>query len=447
MKGKKATGDHMRQLVIVGAGLAGAEAAWQAAKRGVRVQLWEMRPQKMTPAHQTGLFGELVCSNSFRSRSLENAVGLLKEEMRLLDSLVMQCALNNQVPAGGALAVDRLSFAREITDILTSHPLIEVKLGEVREIPQGFPVIIATGPLTAGSLADRISALLGQEYFYFYDAAAPIITADSIDRSIVFLASRYQKGEAAYLNCPLNRDQYEEFYEALITAERHPLQDFEREAYFEGCMPVEVLAQRGKDTLRFGPLKPVGLIDPSTGKEAYAVVQLRKDNKEGTLYNLVGFQTNLKWGEQKRVFRLIPGLGRAEFARYGVMHRNSYLNSPALLSKTNQFRNNPFIFFAGQITGVEGYVESAASGLVAGLNAVRYIQGVGQLEFPVETAIGALHHYIAEGTPAETFQPMNINFGLLPPLKQRIRKKRERNMLLAERSIRVLESFINISNI
>ena len=437
----------MSQLIVVGAGLAGSEAAWQAAKRGVKVQLWEMRPQKMTPAHQTGFFAELVCSNSFRSRSLENAVGLLKEEMKLLDSLIMECAWNNQVPAGGALAVDRLAFAREVTEVLTNHPLIQVRTAELEEIPQGLPVIIATGPLTAGGLASGIRALLGQEYFYFYDAVAPIVTADSIDYSVVFTASRYQKGEAAYLNCPFDKEQYDRFYQALITAERHPLKEFEREAYFEGCLPVEVLAQRGKDTLRFGPMKPVGLIDPATGKEPYAVVQLRKDNREGTLYNLVGFQTNLKWGEQNRVFRLIPGLEKAEFARYGVMHRNSFINSPALLWKTNQLRNNPSVFFAGQITGVEGYVESAASGLVAGINAVRFIQGAGQLEFPVETAIGALHHYISEGTPAEAFQPMNINFGLLPPLKQKIRKKRERNMLLAQRSLGVLKSFINISNI
>ncbi|MGI6552169.1 MAG: methylenetetrahydrofolate--tRNA-(uracil(54)-C(5))-methyltransferase (FADH(2)-oxidizing) TrmFO [Bacillota bacterium] len=437
----------MSQLIVVGAGLAGSEAAWQAAKRGVKVQLWEMRPQKMTPAHQTGFFAELVCSNSFRSRSLENAVGLLKEEMKLLDSLIMECAWNNQVPAGGALAVDRLAFAREVTEVLTNHPLIQVRTAELEEIPQGLPVIIATGPLTAGGLASGIRALLGQEYFYFYDAVAPIVTADSIDYSVVFTASRYQKGEAAYLNCPFDKEQYDRFYQALITAERHPLKEFEREAYFEGCLPVEVLAQRGKDTLRFGPMKPVGLIDPATGKEPYAVVQLRKDNREGTLYNLVGFQTNLKWGEQNRVFRLIPGLEKAEFARYGVMHRNSFINSPALLWKTNQLRNNPSVFFAGQITGVEGYVESAASGLVAGINAVRFIQGAGQLEFPVETAIGALHHYISEGTPAEAFQPMNINFGLLPPLKQKIRKKRERNMLLAQRSLGVLKSFVNINNI
>ncbi|ACX51721.1 gid protein [Ammonifex degensii KC4] len=429
------------QVVVVGAGLAGSEAAWQIARRGIRVILYEMRPHKMTPAHHTGYFGELVCSNSLRAESLENAVGLLKEEMRRLGSLVMQAAEANRVPAGGSLAVDREGFAAYITEALSSHPLIEIRREEVTSIPDHFPTIIATGPLTSPALSAAIKELTGEEYLYFYDAVAPIVTLESIDQEKVFWSSRYGKGEPAYINCPMTKEEYDRFYEALVTAERVPLKEFEKEIHFEGCMPIEVMAARGRETLLYGPLKPVGLIDPRTGKQPYAVVQLRQDNREGTLFNLVGFQTNLKWSEQKRVFRLIPGLERAEFVRYGVMHRNTFLNAPILLEPTLLCKKKPGLFFAGQITGVEGYVESAAAGLVAGINAARLVRGEKPLVFPPETAHGALLNYITTADPRH-FQPMNVNYGLFPPLERKVRDKRRRRLLLAERALAVLEEFI-----
>ncbi|RDV82437.1 FADH(2)-oxidizing methylenetetrahydrofolate--tRNA-(uracil(54)-C(5))-methyltransferase TrmFO [Ammonifex thiophilus] len=429
------------QVVVVGAGLAGSEAAWQIARRGIKVILYEMRPHKMTPAHHTGYFGELVCSNSLRAESLENAVGLLKEEMRRLGSLIMQAAEANRVPAGGSLAVDREGFAAYITEALSSHPLIEIRREEVTSIPDHFPTIIAAGPLTSPALSAAIKELTGEEYLYFYDAVAPIVTLESIDQEKVFWSSRYGKGEPAYINCPMTKEEYDRFYEALVTAERVPLKEFEKEIHFEGCMPIEVMAARGRETLLYGPLKPVGLIDPRTGKQPYAVVQLRQDNREGTLFNLVGFQTNLKWSEQKRVFRLIPGLERAEFVRYGMMHRNTFLNAPVLLEPTLLCKKKPGLFFAGQITGVEGYVESAAAGLVAGINAARLARGEKPLVFPPETAHGALLNYITTADPRH-FQPMNVNYGLFPPLEHKVRDKRRRRLLLAERALAVLEEFI-----
>ena len=436
----------MQKLLIVGAGLAGAEAAWQAAKRGIAVELWEMRPQKMTPAHETGLFAELICSNSLKAISLDNASGLLKEEMCLLDSIIVKTAHEHRVPAGGALAVDRNAFAQAITEFLTGHPLITVVNEEMTSIPEHRPLIIATGPLTEGAFAGAFGELIGEDYYYFFDAAAPIVTLSSIDETKVFRSSRYGKGEDDYINCPMTQEEYEIFYHALLEAEVHPKKPFEKESYFEGCMPVEVLARRGKQTLLYGALKPKGLVDPKTGKEPFAVVQLRQDNKEGTLYNLVGFQTNLKWPEQKRVFSLIPGLEQAEFVRYGVMHRNSFINAPKLLEPTNQLKRQQGIFVAGQLTGVEGYVESAASGLVAGINAARLVLGLDLLTFPVDTAIGALHHYLATASPTN-FQPMGINFGLLPPLETRIRNKRERNQQISQKALASLAKFKQINGI
>jgi len=427
------------EIVIIGAGLAGSEAAWQAAKRGIRVKLYEMRPQKSTPAHKTGDFAELVCSNSLRAVSLENAAGLLKEEMRRLESLIVSCAEMTRVPAGGALAVDRHSFSRRVTEFLCGHPLIEVCREEIKEIPPDGIVVIATGPLTSPALAESIGRFTGEQYLYFYDAVAPIVAADSINMDKVFLSSRYEKGEAAYLNCPFNKEEYEVFWHALVTAERVPPRVFEREIHFEGCMPVEVLAARGKETLLYGPMKPVGLIDPRTGKRPYAVVQLRRENAQGTMYNLVGFQTSLKWDEQRRVFRLIPGLEEAEFIRYGVMHRNTYINSPLLLKPTFQCRRRPSLFFAGQITGVEGYIESAASGLVAGINAARVAAGKEAVVFPPETAHGALAHYITTADP-KYFQPMNVNFGLFPPLEERLKDKRKRHEKMAQRALSLIEA-------
>jgi len=426
-----------QEITVIGAGLAGSEAAWQAAERGVKVTLCEMRPVKTSPAHRSGLFAELVCSNSLRGAALENAVGLLKEEMRRLHSIIMHCADATRIPAGGALAVDRDNFARLVTEKITGHPKITVISKEITEIPDG-PVIIASGPLTSDALAREISALTGTEYFYFYDAAAPIVTYESMDHTRVFRASRYGKGDDDYLNCPLDKDEYERFYAALVEAERTPLKEFEKEIYFEGCMPVEEMASRGPRTLLFGPLKPVGLTDPRTGRRPYAVVQLRQDNAEGTLYNMVGFQTHLKWDDQKRVFRLIPGLEQAEFMRFGVMHRNTFINSPVLLKPTLQLKARPGLFFAGQITGVEGYVESAAAGLVAGINAARHVQGLTPVEFPPETAHGALCRYITTAD-AKTFQPMNINFGLLPPLGERIKDKKLKNGKIAERALTEIE--------
>ncbi|MEW6181983.1 MAG: methylenetetrahydrofolate--tRNA-(uracil(54)-C(5))-methyltransferase (FADH(2)-oxidizing) TrmFO [Bacillota bacterium] len=430
----------MKPVLIVGAGLAGAEAAWQISRRGVPVVLCEMRPKKLTPAHHTGDFAELVCSNSLRAQALENAVGLLKEEMRRLGSLIMLSADATRVPAGGALAVDRKEFATFISKTLSEQTAVEIRREEITAVPVETPCIIATGPLTSEALAGAIQGLTGQEQLYFYDAVAPIVTLESINSEKVFWSSRYEKGEGAYLNCPMNEEEYRRFYESLIAAERSPLKSFERETHFEGCMPVEALAHRGRETLIFGPLKPVGLVDPRTGKRPYAVVQLRQDNREGSLLNMVGFQTNLKWGEQQRVFKLIPGLEEAEFVRYGVMHRNTYLNAPLLLNPTLECKNRPGLFFAGQITGVEGYVESAAAGLIAGVNAARQSSGKAPLIFPPETAHGALMHYITTANP-KNFQPMNVNYGLFPPLSVRIKDRRERNMALAERALEALDGW------
>lgn len=429
--------------VIVGAGLAGAEAAWQAVKRGVRVKLIEMRPAKLTPAHTGGDFAELVCSNSLRSAALENAVGLLKEEMRRLGSLIMTCADETKVPAGGALAVDRSLFARCVTEKLHKHPLVEVIREEAVDLPDGEVLIIATGPLTSNALSEAIRHFTGEEYFYFYDAVAPIVLADSINMNKVFRSSRYGKGDDAYLNCPFDQEEYERFWEALVKAEKAPRKSFERELHFEGCMPVEAIAARGKETLLFGPMKPVGLVDPSTGKRPYAVVQLRQENNEGTMYNLVGFQTSLKWDEQRRVLRLIPGLENAELARLGVMHRNTYINSPVLLDLSFQSKKRETLFFAGQITGVEGYVESAASGLMAGINAARIVMGQKPLAFPRETAHGSLAHYITTADPAR-FQPMNINFGLFPPVDVKTRDKKERYRMIGNRALDTIEKFKEI---
>jgi methylenetetrahydrofolate--tRNA-(uracil-5-)-methyltransferase len=426
-------------VTVVGAGLAGSEAAWQIAERGVPVKLYEMRPVKMTPAHRGGQFAELVCSNSLRAASLTNAVGILKEEMRRLNSLIMKCADKHAVPAGGALAVDREAFSGEITRLLSEHPNIEVIKEEVTEIPEG-PTVIATGPLTSASLSDKLKRLTGEDYLYFYDAAAPIVEKESIDMDKVFVASRYDKGEAAYLNCPMTEEEFDRFYDALIHADVAPLKDFEKEIYFEGCMPIEVLAKRGKKTLLFGPMKPVGLIDPRTGKRPHAVVQLRQDNSAGTLYNIVGFQTHLKWGPQKEVIRLIPGLENAEIVRYGVMHRNTFINSPKLLRPTYQIRMRDDLFFAGQMTGVEGYVESAAAGLLAGINASRLVQGLDLVVPPRTTAIGSMAHYITTADP-EHFQPMNANFGLFEELPQRIKNKKERAEKYAERALAEIEAF------
>jgi len=430
----------MEKVIIVGAGLAGSEAAWQVATRGVAVELYEMRPRTKTPVHHTGYFSELVCSNSLRAMALENAVGLLKEEMRRLNSLIMLCADDNRVPAGGALAVDRERFAMAVTGKLTEHENIIIHRREVTEIPDQGVVIIATGPLTSEKLSHSISELTGKDYFYFYDAVAPVITAESINENKVFRSSRYDKGEGDYINCPFTKEEYERFWCELVQAETVAGKSFEKEIFFEGCMPVEVLAQRGKDTLLFGPMKPVGLTDPRTGKRPYAVVQLRRDNVEGTLYNLVGFQTRLKWGEQERVFRMIPGLENAEFVRLGVMHRNSYINSPVLLKPTMEYKKIKGLFFAGQLTGVEGYVESAASGLVAGINAARRALGRETVVLPPETAHGALMNYISNALP-KNFQPMNVNFGLFPPLEQRVRNKRERKRKLSERALEKLEEW------
>ena len=428
-------------VTVIGAGLAGAEAAWQMAKRGLDVNLCEMRPVRQTPAHHTGDFAELVCSNSLRASALENAVGLLKEEMRRLDSLIMRCADATAVPAGGALAVDRVGFARLVTAALEEHPRVRVQREETTAIPEGGTVVLATGPLTSTAMASSIRQLTGEDYLYFYDAVAPIVSFDTINMDKVFRSSRYDKGEAAYLNCPMSREEYDAFRDALVAAERASRKEFDQEVHFEGCMPVEVLAGRGRDTLAYGPMKPVGLTDPRTGKRPYAVVQLRQDNAAGTLYNLVGFQTNLKWDEQRRVFRMIPGLEEAEFVRYGVMHRNTYINSPVLLEPTFECKKRAGLFFAGQITGVEGYVESAAAGLMAGINAVRVVAGRDLLVFPPETAHGALAQYITSADPRH-FQPMNVTFGLLPPPEEKIRDKKEKNRRLAQRALNALGEFI-----
>ncbi|WP_407307771.1 methylenetetrahydrofolate--tRNA-(uracil(54)-C(5))-methyltransferase (FADH(2)-oxidizing) TrmFO [Desulfosporosinus sp. SB140] len=436
----------MQNVTVIGAGLAGAEAAWQLAKRGVNVDLYEMRPTKFTPAHHTEWFAELVCSNSLRAAGLENAVGLLKEEMRRLDSLIMRAADHTMVPAGGALAVDRNLFSGEITRRLEEHPNVTIHREEVHFLPEDGITIVASGPLTSEDLAKDILRITGEEALSFYDAAAPIVTYESIDLDKAFWASRYDKGEADYLNCPLSKEEYEVFYQALTNAETAEIQGFEQGDVFEGCLPIEVMAKRGIQTLTFGPLKPVGLQDPRTGKKPFAVVQLRKENQSGTLFNLVGFQTHLKWGEQKRVFSLIPGLERAEFARFGVMHRNTFLNAPKVLKADFSFARKPSLFFAGQMTGVEGYVESAASGLLAGLNAWRSLHQMEPLVFPTETTLGGLARHL-EGSPSQSFQPMNINFGLLPPLNERIRDKREKNAKISQRSLEVLTEFCSQENL
>lgn len=429
-----------KKVIIIGAGLAGSEAAWQLAKRGVKVDLYEMRPKKMTPAHKTENFAELVCSNSLRANNITNAVGLLKEEMRRLDSLIIKCADATQVPAGGALAVDRDKFSQMITETIKTHPNINVIEEELLTIPKGdYPVIVATGPLTSDSLSKDIRNYTKQDGLYFYDAAAPIIEKDSIDMEKVYLKSRYDKGEAAYLNCPMTKEEFTNFYNELITAETAPLKEFEKEIYFEGCMPFEEMAKRGEKTLLFGPMKPVGLEDPKTDKRPYAVVQLRQDNSEGTLYNIVGFQTHLKWGEQKRIINMIPGLENANVVRYGVMHRNTYLNSPQLLEKTYKLKEENNIYFAGQMTGVEGYVESAASGIVAALNALFNQEGK-EIIFPTETMIGAMANYIVDST-SKNFQPMNANFGIIKPLPERIKDKKEKYERYANRSLEILENF------
>jgi methylenetetrahydrofolate--tRNA-(uracil-5-)-methyltransferase len=433
-------------LTIIGGGLAGSEAAWQAAERGVRVTLYEMRPTRNTPAHVSGRLAELVCSNSMGARSVDRAMGLLKEEMRRLGSLIIACAEAAAVPAGAALAVDREIFAEAVTAHITQHPKIELRRQEVTHIPEG-PVIIATGPLTSDALAKEIIALTGEDRLSFFDAMAPIVEAESINMDVAFRASRYGRGEqdeGDYINCPMAEEEYDAFVDALLAAQVIPLHDFEREdqRFFEACLPLEVLAARGRDALAFGPLRPVGLTDPRTGRRPYAVVQLRQDNLAATLYNMVGFQTNLRWGEQKRVFRMIPGLENAEFMRYGQMHRNTFINSPTLLDETLRYSLTPPLWFAGQVTGTEGYVGSAMGGLVAGLNAARFLQGQPPLAFPETTMIGALLHYISHADPKD-FQPMKANFGLMPPLEKRVRRKQERYQAYARRALAGLEPVIN----
>lgn len=424
---------------VIGAGLAGSEAAWQIANRGVKVRLYEMRPVKQTPAHHTENFAELVCTNSLRANQLTNGVGLLKEEMRQLNSVVMQAADKHNVPAGGALAVDRDSFSKAITAAVKNHPNVEVITEEVTGIPSGLTVV-ATGPLTSDLLAKEIVKFTGDDGLYFYDAAAPIVAKDSLDMDKVYLKSRYDKGEAAYLNCPMTEEEFTAFHKELVNAEMAELHDFEDEKFFEGCMPIEEMASRGAKTMLFGPLKPVGLEDPKTGKEPFAVVQLRQDNAVGDLYNIVGFQTHLKWGEQKRVFSMIPGLENARFVRYGVMHRNTYLRSPEMMTATYQTKARSDLFFAGQMTGVEGYVESAASGLYAGINAAKLALGQEPVVFPPETMMGAMAHYITHASK-KNFQPINANFGIVPRLKQKIRDKRERNLQLSQRALTILDAF------
>lgn len=435
----------MADLIVIGGGLAGSEAAWQAAERGIGVSLYEMRPQQTTPAHVSDRLAELVCSNSLGSNLGDRSPGLLKEELRRLGSLVLACADATAVPAGGALAVDRDAFAELVTERVSNHPRIDLRREEVTAIPEGVHTVVATGPLTSPLLAEEIASLCGSDYLYFYDAMAPIVTAESVDMSVAFRASRYDQGEGEgdYLNCPMTEAEYEHFVEELVLAETTALRAFEEEdaRFFEACLPVEVLAHRGRKSLAFGPLRPVGLTDPRTGRRPHAVVQLRQDNQAASLYNLVGFQTNLKWAEQERVFRFIPGLERAEFVRFGQMHRNTFINSPRLLRPTMQFRQREDLFFAGQITGTEGYVGSTASGLVAGLNAARLTAGQPPVEFPPTTMIGALCSYISNAE-AESFQPMKANFGLLPPLDRPVRKKRERYAAYARRAMADLETVV-----
>ena len=428
----------MNHVTVIGAGLAGSECAWQLAQRGVAVTLREMKPEKRTPAHVTDYFAELCCSNSLRGAGLENAVGLLKEELRRLNSLIMRCADATAVPAGGALAVDRDGFARMVTETIFSHPNITMIPGEVTSIPEG-DVVIASGPLTSDPLADAIAAKLGGgNTLNFFDAAAPLVAYDSVDMDSAYFASRYDKGTPDYINCPMTKEEYLAFWQALTAAEEAEVHGFEDKNVFEGCMPVEVMARRGEDTLRFGPLKPRGLVDPKTGKEPYAVVQLRRDNADGTIYNLVGFQTHLKWPEQRRVFTMIPALHGAQFLRYGVMHRNTYLDSPRLLDRYYRLKADPRIAFAGQMTGVEGYVESCASGFLVGVELARRLNGQTPIDFPAETAIGALGLYVSNGSVGD-FQPMNINFGIIPPLDHRVKGKRNKNAELSRRALEILE--------
>ena len=427
----------METVTVLGAGLAGSECAWQLARRGIRVRLWEMKPEKMSPAHHSPYFGELVCSNSLRSDELTNAVGLLKAEMRAMDSLIMASADANKVAAGGALAVDREGFARQITETLEQHPNVEIIRKEALDIPDG-QVVIATGPLSSDAIAEKIAALCPDSDLHFYDAVAPIVTLDSVDMDSAFFASRYDKGTADYVNCPMDKEEYLAFVKELVSAREAPVHGFDDGGVFEGCMPVEVMARRGVDTLRYGPMKPVGLVDPRTGRENYAVVQLRRDNADGTIYNIVGFQTHLTWGEQKRVFSMIPALRNAEFVRYGVMHRNTYLNSPKLLDRYYRLRSDMRISFAGQMTGVEGYVESAASGLLVGIETAARVLGLESVDFPQETAIGALGLYIS-GCSVGDFQPMNINFGIIKPLEYRVKGKRNKNAEISNRSLAIIE--------
>ena len=427
----------MEKVKVIGAGLAGSEAAWQLAQRGIQVELYEMKPHKKSPAHHSDTFAELVCSNSLRGDRLENAVGLLKEELRRLDSIIIQCADATRVEAGGCLAVDRYGFSQMVTDKIRNHPNITVIEQEVTEVPEG-PVIIASGPLTSDALSDAIGRYFGADYLHFFDAAAPLVTAESIDMSEAWWQSRYDRGTPDYINCAMNKEQYEAFMRELLAAETAEVHGFENNNVFEGCMPVEVMASRGFETLRYGPLKPVGLTNPKTGREPYAVVQLRQDNADKTVFNLVGFQTHLKFGEQKRVFSMIPALRDAEFVRYGVMHRNTFLKSPGLLDRYYSDLRNPLVAFAGQMTGVEGYVESTASGYLAAVAMAAKVSGRELPDFPKTTAIGALGLYISD-TTVENFQPMNINFSIISPLEQRIRKKAEKNLAIANRALAVID--------
>ena len=425
---------------VIGAGLAGSEAAWQLARRGISVELYEMKPTKMTPAHHSPDFAELVCSNSLRGDRLENAVGLLKEELRRCGSLIMECAEATRVEAGGCLAVDRAGFAAMVTEKIKSNPSIRVIPSEVTQVPEG-PVIVATGPLTSDGLSEAIGAYFGADYLHFFDAAAPLVTAESVDMQLAWWQSRYDRGTPDYINCALNKEQYETFVRELIFAEEAEIHGFEDRNVFEGCMPVEVMARRGQDTLRFGPMKPVGLTDPKTGCEPYAVLQLRQDNAAKSVFNLVGFQTHLKFGEQKRVFSMIPALHDAEFVRYGVMHQNTFLQSPKLLDRYYADRRNPLVAFAGQMTGVEGYVESTASGFLAAVAMAAKVQGRPIPDFPKTTAIGALGSYISDSS-IENFQPMNINFSIISPLEQRIRKKAEKNLAISHRSLAIIDAMV-----
>ena len=430
----------MKKVTVLGAGLAGCECAWQLAKRGIEVRLFEMKPNKMTPAHSSEYFAELVCSNSLRSDELTNAVGLLKAEMRKMGSLIMESADSNRVAAGGALAVDREGFSRYITDKIKSCTNIELVSEEATDFPEG-ELVVATGPLTSDALAEKLEKLCNCTGLHFYDAVAPIVTLESVDMDSAFFASRYDKGTADYVNCPMNEEEYKAFVKELASAKEAPVHGFDDGGVFEGCMPVEVMARRGEETLRFGPLKPVGLRDPRTGKENYAVVQLRRDNADGTIYNLVGFQTHLTWGEQKRVFSMIPALKNAEFVRYGVMHRNTYLNSPQLLDRYYRLRSEPRISFAGQMTGVEGYVESAASGMLVGIETAARLLELEPVNFPQETAIGALGLYISGGSVGD-FQPMNINFGIITPLGYRVKGKRNKNAEISARSLKIIDELM-----